>query len=156
MGRGESEMETVKSCVAALVLLGLSQAVHGAGTMGALSTEWAADWSHKDLEAVMALYAPEPVFLPAAGPRWTGTGTIRKNFADILARYNSHIELHSVDSQVSGDLAFDSGTYEETILPIKEGKPIHAQGNYLFVFQLQKDGHWKILEQTWTSLEPVN
>lgn len=127
-----------------------------AARIDAISSEWAADWSQKKLEAVMALYAPQPVFLPAVGPRWTGTDTIRKNFADLLAKYNPHIELHSVDSQVSDYLAYDSGSFDETLQPVKEGKPIHAEGNYLFVFQLQADGHWKILEQAWTSLEPVN
>jgi uncharacterized protein (TIGR02246 family) len=121
-----------------------------------LSTEWAADWSSKNLEAVMKLYAPEPVFLPTVGAGWEGTDSIRKSFAGILAIYSPHIVLHSSKSQTSGDLAFDSGTYDETITPVKGGKPIPAKGGYLFVFQKQKDGGWKILEQTWTELEAIN
>jgi len=121
-----------------------------------LSTEWAADWSSKNLDAVMRLYAPEPVFLPTVGAGWEGTDSIRKNFAGILATYSPHIVLHSTKSETSGTLAFDSGTYDETITPVKGGKPIPAKGDYLFVFQKQKNGDWKILEQTWTELEPVN
>src|ERR1700722_791311 len=96
-----------------------------------LSMEWAADWSAKNLEAVMTLYAPEPVFLPTVGPRWEGTGVMRKNFASILALYKPHIVLHSIKSEISGDLAYDSGTYKESITPIKRGKPIVMEGAYL-------------------------
>src|ERR1700722_13290375 len=118
-----------------------------------LSMEWAADWSAKKLEAVMTLYAPEPVFLPTVGPRWEGTGVIRKNFASLLAKYNPHVVLHSIKTGSSGDLAYDSGIYKESITPIKRGNPIVTEGAYLFLFQRLQDGNWKILEQTWTDFE---
>ena len=118
-----------------------------------LSAEWAADWSARRLEAVMTLYAPEPVFLPTIGPRWEGAGVIRKNFASLLAMYRPHVVLHSIKTESSGDLAYDSGTYDESIVPVKRGKPIVAKGAYLFLFQQQENGDWKILEQTWTDFE---
>jgi ketosteroid isomerase-like protein len=31
------------------------------------------------------------------------------------------------------------------------GKPIPSRGAWLFLFQREKGGAWKILEQTWTS-----
>lgn len=120
-----------------------------------LARQWAADWSGKNLDAVMALYAPEPVFLPTVGPRWEGASAIRWNAAGLLARYNPNIVLISRQSRASGNLAFDSGSYDETILPVKGGTPVRAKGNYLFVFQRQADGAWKILQQTFTELEPV-
>jgi len=123
--------------------------------VGDVSTAWAANWNAKYLDAVMKLYAPEPVFLPAIGPRWTGAAAIRKNFAGLLAIYNPHLVLHPVKIEFSGDLAYDSGAYEETVMPVKGGAPIRAKGNYLFLFKRAANGNWKILEQTWTSLKPV-
>ena len=118
-----------------------------------LSAEWARDWSARKLEAIMQLYAPKPVFLPAVGPRWNGTEAIRKNFSALVTAYIPHIVVRSIDSARSGDLGYDSGTYEETIKAVRGGRSIHARGNYLFVFQRQRSGDWKILEQTWTDLE---
>ena len=126
-----------------------------AATPSALSAQWAADWSAKKLDAVMAGYAPQPVFLPTIGPRWVGAAAIRKNCAGLLATYNPHIVLRSLETQASGDLAYDSGTYDETLLPVKGGKPIAAKGGYLFMFQKQTNGDWKILEQTFSSFDPI-
>ena len=122
----------------------------------ALSAQWAADWSAKKLDAVMAGYAPQPIFLPTIGPRWVGAADIRKNCAGLLATYNPHIAVHSLQTAESGDLAYDSGTYDETLVPAKAGKPIAAKGAYLFLFQRQKNGAWKILEQTFTSFAPIS
>lgn len=130
-------------------------AASGANDLAKISAVWAEDWSAKKLDTVMAFYAPEPVFLPTVGPRWEGTDAIRQNFVGVLAAYNPHIVLHSIKSEASGALAYDSGTYEETITPVKGGAAIPAKGSYLFVFQRQKNGAWKILEQAWTELEPV-
>ncbi|MGD0865459.1 MAG: nuclear transport factor 2 family protein [Rhizomicrobium sp.] len=120
-----------------------------------LSSVWAADWSTKNLDAVMQLYAQNPVFLPTVGASWDGTAAIRKNCAGVQAKFNPHIALHSIWSEASGDLAYDSGTYEETLVPVSNGKPIHAKGNYIFIFQRRANGPWKILEQTFTELEPI-
>jgi ketosteroid isomerase-like protein len=136
--------------------LATSAQAQGATSPPELSSIWASDWSAKSLDAVMQLYAPEPVFLPTVGPRWDGAAAIRKNSVGLLAKFNPHIALHSIVSAASGDLAYDSGSYEETLMPVAGGKPIRAKGDYLFVFQRQSNGSWKILEQTFTEREPIN
>jgi ketosteroid isomerase-like protein len=120
-----------------------------------ISEQWAGYWNAKNLGAIMTLYGPEPMFLPTTGHGWQGAAEIRKNFAGLLANYDPRINLHSVRSEVSGNLAYDSGTYDEVVAPVKGGKAIHASGNYLFLFKRAKGGRWKILEQTWTEFEPV-
>jgi ketosteroid isomerase-like protein len=120
-----------------------------------ISQQWAGYWNAKNLDSVMTLYAPEPTFMPTIGEAWVGATSIRKSFADVLAVYDPHIVLHSLKSETSGMLAYDSGSYDETIAPVKGGAPIQVNGSYLFLFQKQKHGGWKILEQTWTEREPV-
>ena len=120
-----------------------------------ISQQWAGYWNAKNVKAVMALYAPEPVFHPTVGPTWEGTASIRKNLLGLLKDYDPDVTLRSLRSETSGTLAYDSGTYEETVARVKGGAPIKARGSYLFLFQKQKRGGWKILEQTWTEREPV-
>jgi ketosteroid isomerase-like protein len=120
-----------------------------------ISQQWAGFWNARNVKAVMTLYAPEPVFHPSVGAIWEGEGAIRKNFMGLLKDFDPDITLHSVRSETSGTLAYDSGTYNETIARVKGGEPIKARGSYLFLFQKQKHGGWKILEQTWTEREPV-
>ena len=44
-----------------------------------VSQQWAGYWNAKNMKAVIALYAPEPVFHPAVGRSWEGSASIRKN-----------------------------------------------------------------------------
>ena len=61
----------------------------GAAPQGydALGGSWAPDWNAKNLDAIVALYAPEPVFLPTSGVRWAGATVIRKAFAGALKQF---------------------------------------------------------------------
>ena len=113
------------------------------------SAMWAKDWSAKNLDAVMSLYAPDAEFMPGFTESWVGKAAIRKNFAGVLAQYAAQVHLQSVRSDASGDLAYDSGLYDEKVTSVKDGKVLQVRGNYLFVFRRLK-GEWKILEQTWT------
>ena len=135
----------------ALALMIVAGAARAASTeYVAVGAAWADAWSAKNLDAVMALYAPDAEFMPGSVPSWVGTAVIRKNFSGMLAQYSADLRLHSARIEASGHLAFDSGTYDETITEVKTGKVIHPRGDYLFVFRRQKNGEWKILEQTWT------
>ncbi len=60
-----------------------------------------------------------------------------------------------VRTGVSGDLAYDSVDYRETITPAAGGSKLELQRNYLIVFRKQKDGRWLIVEHMWTD-KPVN
>jgi ketosteroid isomerase-like protein len=101
------------------------------------------------------LYAPDPVFLPTVGSPWKGTPEIRANFANLLKLYDPHIVLESEKTATSGDLAYDTGRYDEVIYRVKGGAPIIAKGNYLFLFEHEKRGGWKILEQTFSERQPI-
>jgi ketosteroid isomerase-like protein len=120
-----------------------------------VSEQWAGYWNAKNLAAIMTLYAPAPVFLPTSGERWAGASAIRANFAKGLAQYDPRLTLRSVASEVSGNLAYDSGAYEEVVAPVKGGRAIRAKGNYLFVFRRGRGTRWKILEQIWTEFDPA-
>ena len=143
-----------RGCLALFFLL-LAQAKAVLATPVAdLSQQWAGYWNAENLASIMTLYAPDPVFLPASGERWEGMTQIHRTFAKLLKRYDPRLTLQSRKSDTSGNLAYDSGTFDEVLAPAKGGKAIHAKGNYLFVFQRKsRRGDWKILEQVWTQAE---
>jgi ketosteroid isomerase-like protein len=131
--------------------LGAQAAPVRVGPVEDVSQQWAGFWNAKNLDATMTLYAPEPVFLPASGERWAGPAQLRRNFARVLKKFDPRLSLQSLKSETSGNLGYDSGTFDEVLAPAKGGKAIHAKGNYLFVFQRpNRRGGWKILEQAWT------
>jgi ketosteroid isomerase-like protein len=61
--------------------------------------------------------------------------------------------MHSVASENSGALAYDSGDYQES-LTNKSGAKLSSHGNYLIVFR-QSMGKWLIQEHVWTGETPA-
>jgi ketosteroid isomerase-like protein len=152
MIRHRRQFSAIVISAVALTSFGQAQA---APTPAELSSVWATDWTQKNLDAVMQLYAPNAVFLPTVGASWVGAPAIRQNCAGLQAKFNPHIVVHSLWTQTSGELAYDSGTYDETLVTVTGGKTIHSKGNYIFIFQRRANGPWKILEQTFTELDPI-
>jgi ketosteroid isomerase-like protein len=59
------------------------------------------------------------------------------------------VEYNSQEIVVSGDWAFDRGTEHYTLTPKAGGAPIQKSGNYLYLYQRQKDGSWKQSRVIW-------
>ena len=51
---------------------------------------------------------------------------------------------------MSGDLAYDSGTFRETLITRATGKRQESTGSYVTVYRRNKEGGWLIVEQVWT------
>jgi ketosteroid isomerase-like protein len=115
-----------------------------------LRKQWVRELHDKQLDQVIALYAPDAAFLSPTGGRFTGQGAIRGLFKTIMDTVTSNLALHSMVTESSGDLAYDSGDYTETLVPTKGGPDQHYQGDYLIVFKRQKDGKWLIVQHVWT------
>ncbi|MBV9991600.1 MAG: SgcJ/EcaC family oxidoreductase [Alphaproteobacteria bacterium] len=141
--------------LAPILVASLAVSTARARDVSDLSQRWSGYWNAKNLDATMTLYAPDAAFLPPVGKAWHGVAEIRRQCAAALAVYEPHIELTSERSERSGTLAFDTGTYDETLNPVKGGKSVHAKGSYLFLFKRGRDGRWRILEQSWSETTPV-
>ena len=57
--------------------------------------------------------------------------------------FKVQVEYNSQEIVVSGDWGFDRGTEKYTVTPKTGGEPIQKTGNYLYIYQRQKDGSWK-------------
>jgi ketosteroid isomerase-like protein len=121
-----------------------------ADDLAKLRGQWAQELHDKQLDQIIALYAPDAAFLAPSGGRFTGQAEIRGLFKTIMDTVTSNITFHSIVTESSGDLAFDSGDYNETLVPTKSGPDQHYKGDYLIVFRRQKDGRWLIVQQVWT------
>jgi len=125
---------------------------HGvdANALARVSERWAKEWSAKNLEAVVALYTDDAVFLPSIGTRVTGRQAIRDLFQKALASQTSDLHVHSRVTEQSGSLAYDSGEYEET--STSGGVTQSGRGNYLVVLRRHGKDQWRIVEHMWTDL----
>jgi len=119
-----------------------------------LRTEWAKHLHAKQIDQLAALYAPDAVYLQPSGARVTGRPAIRDVCKKIMDNFNSDIAFHSLASDHSDDLAYDSGEYRESLIKLSDKTEAEVQGNYVMIFKRQPDGIWLIAEQMWTLVTP--
>jgi len=111
--------------------------------------QWAEYWRQKQLDNVVDLYAPDAVFLTGTGDRFNGREAIRAIFKTAMEGHTSDLAPRSLVTEVSGNLAYDSGYYLETIIPASGVAKTELKGNYVIVFKRQRSGKWLIIEHVW-------
>jgi ketosteroid isomerase-like protein len=119
-----------------------------------LREAWVQDLHTKQLEPILKFYAADAAFLQPDGERITGSAALRTLFQTIMATFNSDLTLHSQNLEASGDLAYDSGDFQETLTNIATGAKINSKGSYVIIYKLQANGAWQIVQHVWTGTPP--
>jgi uncharacterized protein (TIGR02246 family) len=118
-----------------------------------LRQTWVKDLEARSLEASLALYAPDATFINPDGTHASTPEALRQLFTFVYGGFTAKIQLISRSTGGSGDLAFDSGSYTETVTEVASdpGKGVHhLSGDYLTVYRREPDGRWQIVQQAWT------
>lgn len=152
------------SCISAFVIcsFGVGDAIAGSSTNsravdGVAQTRdnWLAAFRGKDVGAAVSFYASDAAFLQPTGERIKGIEAIRELYQRVVSTFDTDLVARSRHLEVSADLAFDSGEYEETMTNRATAQKQHFHGQYVMVFR-RSDGHWKIIQHVWTvSSNPV-
>lgn len=110
----------------------------------------------KHLDDISSAFSTDGTFLTRTTGRITGRAAIRGLFEKVLGSYTSNITMTSVRIEQSGDLAYDSGDFEETVTSTSDAtRKYTVNGNYLLVLK-REHGNWLILEQVMTDRTSVN
>jgi ketosteroid isomerase-like protein len=123
-------------------------------TLAKMREDWVQDLRTKQLEPILKFYAPDAVFLQPTGERITGAAALRTLFQTIMATFNSGLTLHSQSLETSGNLAYDSGDFQETLTTIATGAQITAKGSYIIIYRREPDGPWQIVQHAWMGTPP--
>jgi ketosteroid isomerase-like protein len=123
-------------------------------TLAKIREAWVQDLRTKQLEPILKLYAADAVFLQPTGERITGSDALRNLFQTIMATFDSDLTLHSQNLETSGDLAYDSGDFQESLTTIASGAKITSKGSYIIIFRRQPNGSWLIVQHVWTGVPP--
>jgi ketosteroid isomerase-like protein len=122
----------------------------------ALRVQWAKDLHDKHVEDSLAQYADDANFISDTG-RTHGMASLRQLFSTITQTFDSDLTFTSQRVEVSGQLAYDSGTYTETLLNRATGNTQKMAGDYVTVYRREKAANgnelWLIVEQVWTGGE---
>lgn len=120
-----------------------------------LREDWVMALHTKQLEPILKFYAADAAFLQPSGERITGTAALRNLFQAIMTSFNSDLVLHSLNLETSGDLAYDSGDFEENLTNIANGAKIASKGSYVIIYKRQANGNWQIVQHVWTGIPPA-
>jgi len=123
-------------------------------TFAKLREAWIQDLRTKQLESILKFYAADAAFLQPTGERLTGSAALRTLFQTIMANFNSDLTLHSRTLDTSGNLAYDSGDFEESLTNIASGAKITSKGSYVIIYKRQPNGSWQIVQHVWTGTPP--
>ena len=100
-------------------------------------------FNHADWDTVAAFYADDAVTLMPNADAKHGRAAIRQGF-NAMAGLNANLRLTTDRVVQSGDLAYETGTYDMTMSPSGTA-PMNDRGKYLTVWRRQADGTWKIV-----------
>jgi uncharacterized protein (TIGR02246 family) len=111
---------------------------------------WAAAYNAGDADTLAAMYWEDATLQPPGAPAATGNAAIREFLAsDTAATKAAGLTMNIPEAgavDVSGDLAYEAGTYTVTDA---SGATVDA-GKYIGVF-LKRDGKWLYIRDTWNS-----
>ena len=123
-------------------------------TFAKLREAWVQDLRTKQLESILKFYAADAAFLQPNGERLTGSAALRTLFQTIMESFNSDLTLHSRNLETSGNLAYDSGDFEESLTNIASGAKTTSKGSYIIIYKRQSKGSWQIVQHVWTGTPP--
>jgi len=112
----------------------------------AASAEWAKVAAAKDLEKTLSYYAEDASMFPPNMPIVTGAEARRKMWTTLFAPAELVFSNAATKVEVarSGDLAYETGTFEESFKDAKGG-PVKVVGKYVVVWKKQPGGQWKAI-----------
>jgi len=120
-----------------------------------LDAEWLAAAARRDLEGMMAIYAPDARELLPDVPALIGTTAIRGFYANLMEqmpRFAHHFDAQEITVGVAGDLAVVRGTYRFTP-DIQVPSQVHS-GKFVGVWR-RLGGDWRLAINISNSDPPV-
>lgn len=97
-----------------------------------------------DPDKMMSQWADDIVLLQPVGPIMRGRRAIAQAFQAVEAPEIVEYELDMQEVTVSGDYAFQWGTYHYGMRPRTGGDAVRTSGKLMRILQRQPDGSWKI------------
>ena len=97
----------------------------------------------KNVNAVLALYSSDPIFIPEFSPAVVGLDGVRAAYQSVFATIDFDIRFEIHELQQAGDWAWVRTTSAGTTVILASGAEVPEGNNELFVLH-REHGAWKI------------
>ncbi|MFZ0770935.1 MAG: DUF4440 domain-containing protein [Candidatus Sulfotelmatobacter sp.] len=115
-----------------------------------LTQEWVLACNTRQLDELLELYAADALVLRSNLPLLRGAAAVREFFFSALESGLGEVSVEPIRVEVVGDLAHEVGRYS-ALVPGAAGKRREERGKYLWVFEKQSGGEWKLVSECWSS-----
>lgn len=106
-----------------------------------------------DAAAISGFWSEDAVYIAPGAATIRGHAAFDAHVRDTFGKIRITEITAGVDETiVDGDLAFQTGTYSETLQPTQGGAAQKISGRFLFVWRKQPDGTWRIARGISTDL----
>lgn len=97
-----------------------------------------------DVEAILAGMTDDAIYLPPGAPHVQGKAALRKLLLPIYEQIDAEVAMRPAETVIAGDWAWEWGHLSGTTRLLAGGEPTRFEGKYIYVYQRQVDGSWKI------------
>ena len=119
-----------------------------------LRQSWSDDVDNHRTLTLSSRYSPDGSLLISDGSRAEGGNAIRAFFGKIFERFDVAVVTASSLTGESGELAYDSGSYTETLKDRASQAVLTYRGSYLTIYR-RINLQWLIVQQAFTEVQPT-
>jgi ketosteroid isomerase-like protein len=126
----------------------------GAEQISTLRDQWEAASNANDLEAMKSFYAADAFIAPPGALPVAGAAGVGMWIDSRPEDYSFELEMESLETVVTGDWAFDRGTYSLHTVPRDPATPPTQSGSYLRIWRKEGES-WRIARDIWNRMPGV-
>jgi uncharacterized protein (TIGR02246 family) len=106
-----------------------------------------------DIESILALYGPSPVFMPQHAPALVGRDAVRAGYRQVFdtIKLNVAFDIHEIE--IVGETAWARTSSAGRTRILGPGIEVAEGNNELFIFK-RENGDWKIHRYLFSTTQP--
>ncbi len=125
-----------------------------AEAVGGIIADYQQALNSGDLDACMAMYAADAVFMPNEGPPQIGLAAIRTYYRETTLLTRFGLTFSPTDVQVSGDLTWATVAIAGRLTP-PTGEAYSLDGKAVFLFRRSPSGDWEVIRYIFNANAPL-
>jgi ketosteroid isomerase-like protein len=115
--------------------------------INAAKTEFREGFNLGDVSRVLAIADPDLVSFSDGQPsEFGGSGleALKTRLTNLFERFTAKLSVIVIEIRLQGDVAYDYGWHDLTLMPKDGSQLIHRRDRYVDIWRRDKEGKWKL------------